>query len=152
MSSYDIDALPLYLYMSSVEFDGDEESSDAEEEAEDDDDISQAVTKSPLHSPKRVTAPSVNTAANGTAVVSTKTSDSFDVAPEAPAAVDNTLSDKITTDSSSNSRTQQGQGQGETNSPQADDSQKAGSRGDRSKTIRFEGSNPMRDAGEHAML
>ena len=139
--------------MSSVEFDGDEESSDAEEEeAEDDDDISQAVTKSPLHSPKRVTAPSVNTAANGTAVVSTKTSDSFDVAPEAAAAVDNTLSDKITTDSSSNSRTQQGQGQGETNSPQADDSQKAGSRGDRSKTIRFEGSNPMRDAGEHAML
>lgn len=138
--------------MSSVEFDGDEESSDAEEEAEDDDDISQAVTKSPLHSPKRVTAPSVNTAANGTAVVSTKTSDSFDVAQEAAAAVDNTLSDKITTDSSSNSRTQQGQGQGETNSPQADDSQKAGSRGDRSKTIRFEGSNPMRDAGEHAML
>jgi hypothetical protein len=144
------------LYTSSVEFDGDEESSDAEEEeAEDDDDISQAVTKSPLHSPKRVTAPSVNTAANGTAVVSTKTSDSFDVAPEAAVvAVDSTLSDKITTDSSSNSNTQQGQGQGQgqANIPQADDSQKAGGRGDRSKTIRFEGSNPMRDAGEHAML
>lgn len=144
--------------MSFIEFDGDEESSDVEDEEaeEDDDSSSQAVTNSPLHSPKRVTTPSVNTAANGTAVVSTKTSDNFNDAPAAAAAaaVDNTLSDKITPDNSnSNSSTQQGQGQGEAKRPgEADDSQKAGSRGDRNKTIRFEGSNPMRDAGEQPVL
>ena len=149
--SYALHSSPA-LYTSSVEFDGDEESSDAEEEEDEDEDVSRVVTTSPLHSSKRVTAPSVNATANGATGVSTKTSDSSDDIPAtAAAAVDNTLSEKITTTDSSSS-TQQGQGQGEANSPPADDSQKASSRGDRNKTIRFEGTNPMRDVGEHAML